>query len=287
MQSRQSNNQLTEFTPTDEGSYFADLNWVKTSIDISKKGYGTVRMVINCTPSDEHFGIYIRPITSGEVDEIIPAETFAVNDGQTLAVNYSAASAVDLSYRIYLEQPDLLNENETIQYYFSYTADFFGSQQIKHYEVDTTLASINLDRPYWDGTLLLQELEVVLPVNVGESNVTQAFLDQISFSVSSDMTTYYSLNYSTKFSDGNYWLVFTSQKTGMPAFGPFKATFYLSYEYFSLPAAISWVAGLMISLLVIGAVTVLTFVVIIRKKTKEEVDEFKEGLYELIITDEQ
>ena len=68
------NNAVLEYT-TNEGSYFADINWVNTTIELNDKGSGTVGMIINCTPTEDHFGVYIRAIANGEVDSMATAAT--------------------------------------------------------------------------------------------------------------------------------------------------------------------------------------------------------------------
>lgn len=271
---------------SNEGSYFADINWVNTTIDLNEKGLGTVRMIINCTPTEDHFGIYIRPLAIGEMEEVIPGETFAINADQTLALNYSFVNDNELSFRILIKEIELLNTSESIQYHFSYKANFYTSKQIKHYEVDTELVIMNLLRPYWDGDLEFQDLEITLPIDVGHSNVTQTDLDELKFSVADYMNDFYNLTYKTKYHDGHYWLVFNCKKDSMLPLGTFQAQLYVSIEHFSLPVAINWIVGLIVSIFAISSITLLIIVITIRKRTKTEIEEFKSGLYELIETDE-
>ena len=44
----------------EDSLYWGDINWVKTYITLDKKGLGKVSMIVNCTPIEDHFGIYIR-----------------------------------------------------------------------------------------------------------------------------------------------------------------------------------------------------------------------------------
>ncbi|NHJ46598.1 MAG: hypothetical protein FK733_02305 [Asgard group archaeon] len=286
IQANQSDSTLADLT-TEEGSYNADINWVKTYIDLAKDGSGSVLMVVNCTPTEEHFGIYLRPIVADEVVSVNAGETYAINDNETLSLNYSQASSNDLSFRIYIENPSLLNENETIQYYFSYNANFFASNKIFHYDIDKELVSIDFERPYWDGDLDYQELEVTLPIDVGQSNVTQSFLDEIKFDVIDIMIGIYSLTNTTKPSLGNYWLTINFRKDSMASLGSFQTVFYVAIDYFDLPAAINWVVGIMVSVIVVGSISLLFITINISKKTKTEVEEFKTGLHEVVKTDDE
>jgi hypothetical protein len=279
------NGAILEYS-ANEGSYFADINWVNTTIEIDEKGSGTVGMIINCTPTEDHFGIYIRPIANGEVNGIIPEESYAENAEQTLSLNYTFVNDNSLAFRIFIEEPELLDTNESIQYYFSYKADFFVSKQIEHYEVDIELVIIDFLRPYWDGDLEYQNLDVILPIEINQSTVTQTDLDEIKFSVADYMNDYYNLTYKTKFSGGKYWFVFGCRKESMQPLGSFEAQFFVSYEYFSLPTAINWIVGLMAGIFTIGSLAVLIVVITVRNKAKTEIEEFESGLYKLIEPDE-
>ncbi|NHK32195.1 MAG: hypothetical protein FK730_12635 [Asgard group archaeon] len=279
------NGSILEFS-TNEGAYFADINWVNTTINLDNKGAGTVGLIINCTPTEDHFGIYIRAIASGEVSEIIPEESYAINAEQTLSLNYTFVNDNNLAFRIFIEEPELLDTNKTIQYYFSYKANFFTSKEIKHFEVDTELVIIDFLRPTWDGDLEYQNLEITLPIEVNQSTVTQTDLDEFKFSVEDYMNDFYNLTYKTKYSGGKYWFVFNCRKDSMQPLGSFEAQFYVSYEYFSLPTAINWLVGLIASIFTVGSIAVLLIVITVRKKTKTEIEEFESGLYELIEPDE-
>ncbi|NHJ38864.1 MAG: hypothetical protein FK731_02445 [Asgard group archaeon] len=284
-QDNQTFGNILELTPN-EGSYFADINWINTTIDLDQKGSGLVEMIINCTPSEDHFGIYIRPLVTGEVEEVIPGETYAINDGQTLSLNYTFVDDIELSFRIYIEDIELLNISKSLQYHLSYKANFFTSKQIQHFKVDTDLVIIDFERPYWDGDLEFQNLEITLPIDIGKSNVTQDDLDGIKFSVAEYMNQFYNLTYRTKKINDEYLLVFNCRKESMLPLSPFEAQFFVSINHFSLPLAINWIVGLVVGIFVIGSVTILILVITIRKRTRTEIEEFEDGLYKIISTDE-
>ncbi len=274
--------------PKSEGFYNADLHWIKTVLEMDRKGSGKVTIIINCTPSNtDHVGMYFRTIQSGEIVEVIDDQTYAIQDGQQFTVNHSASNDFDLSYRVYLENNSLIKTNTTLQYYFSYNANFFLSEQIAHYRVDTNLIVIDLIRPAWDADLECQELQIKMPIDVGEENVTSDFLDNIEFDVEQFMKDYYILSYDTESdSEGNYWLVFNCRKNAMPARGSFEAKFYVSTEHFSLPKVFNWLVILLVSLFVTAALVLFLVVINVRNKSKEEVTEFKEELYKLLATEE-
>ncbi len=274
--------------PNSEGFYHADLHWVKTVLEMDRKGSGKVSIMINCTPSNaDHIGMYFRTIQSGEIVEVIDDQTYAIQNGQQLTVNHSASNDFDLSYMVYLENNSLIQTNTTLQYHFTYIADFFLSEQIAHYRVDTNLIVIDLIRPAWDADLEYQELQIKMPIDVGEENVTSDFLDSIEFDVEQFMIDYYILSYYTKSdSEGNYWLVFNCRKNALPIKGSFEAKFYVSTEHFLLPKVFNWLVILLVSLFVTTALVLFLVVINVRNKSKEEVTEFKEELYKLLTTEE-
>jgi hypothetical protein len=287
IQANQSDNVISDLK-TEEGSYNADINWVKTIINLESDGTGSVQMIVNCTPTAEHFGIYLRPIVADEVVSVNDGQVYAVNGNETLELNYSSAAASDLSYRIYIDDDDTpLNTSESIQYYFSYSADFFTSNKVFRFESNKELISIDFERPYWDGDLDYQELEVTLPVDVGQPTVTQSFLNTIKFDVANVMIGIYSLTNTTKPSSGDYLLTINFRKDNMLSLGSFQTIFYLSIDYFNLPAAINWMAGLIVGVIVVGSVSILLIIINIRKKTEKEVEDFKDGLYEVVKTDDK
>jgi hypothetical protein len=100
------------------------------------------------------------------------------------------------------------------------------------------------------------------------------------------MNDYYNLTYTTKYRDGKHWFVFSCRKDSMLPLGSFEAQFFVSYDYFSLPVAINWLVGMMVSIFTISSIVVLIIVITVRNRAKTEIDEFESGLYELIEPDE-
>ena len=267
-----------------DGSYYADIKWVKTIVTLEKTGLGYVTIIVNCTPiKDEHFGIYIRPIKSYEVINIDSAKTYVMNNGQKLEVNYTKGVTSDVSYRIYIKNVSLIQYSETLQYYFSYQADFYLSEQVAHYRVNADLAVIDLLRPTWDAYLDYQEMEIILPVDVGQSVVTQNFLDSIKFDVESYMKVYYDLTYTTKKdSNNNYLLVFNCRKNILAPQSNFEAIFYLAYNNFSLQKIFNWLIMLFVFLFTLIPIALIFPLIIIKNQSKKEVVDFKQSLYKLL-----
>lgn len=275
--------------PNNEGYYDADIHWVETYIELDKKGIGIVSILVNCTPSNaEHLGMYFRTIQSGEIVEVIDDQTFAIQNGQQLSVNHSATSEPNLSYRVYLENNSNILTNSTLQYHFTYNADFFLSEQIEYFKVDANLIVVDLIRPTWDADLDHQSLQIKLPIDVGEVNVSSEFLDSIGFDVEQFMIDYYILSYETELdTEGNYWLIFKCRKNNLGEFGSFEARFYTLRSIFSLPKIFNWLVILLVSLFVSTALVLFLVVLNVRNKTSEEVNEFKEELHNLLKSDEK
>ncbi|NHJ03882.1 MAG: hypothetical protein EAX90_03600 [Candidatus Heimdallarchaeota archaeon] len=266
-----------------EGAYSADIHWVKTNITIDEKGSGKVSMIVNCTPDADHIGIYLR--TLEELSSVLPEESYALTEGETLAINFTTSSvrSSGIAYLIYLQNTSKIQVNKNLVYFINYTADFFSTDLISHYGIDTNLVSINLNRPYWDDALEFEQMNIKLPIQLSNSSVTQTFLDNILFEVGAQMIGNYNLSYSgSKDSSGIYWFVFEVEKENVPDRGAFEATFYLSVDYFSLPRVINWFV--LTFILVFSLVFLSLFIVVItlKNKSNNEVEEFKKELYDVL-----
>lgn len=274
------NPQEPYLTPQDN-VYTADLHWVKTNITIDSNGLGKVTMILNCTPEEDHFGIFIRTIE--ETNELNLEETYAFTEGEVLELNITAASKFDVSYYMYLKNVSKVQAGKPILYYISYNADFFQRNQIFHYENETNLVGINLVRPDWDDSLEFETLRIQLPVAVSSSNISSTFLDEIDFTVDQLMIDNYNLSYIGQLDDDSqYWLTFISSKENIPARGAYEATFYLSIEYFSLPKVLNWFVitfSLLFSLL---AIALFVVVISVKNKSQEENTAFQTELYEVL-----
>jgi len=277
----------------EEGSYYADINSVETTITVDKKGAGEVRMIINCTPSEDHFGIYLRTIGDAnspntEVIKIITEQTYAMNGEDKLGVYTEVATGYDLSYYIRLQNSTLVNTSKTLIYYFAYEADFFLSNQIYHYEVNPELVVFDLIRPDWDGDLEYQKAKIILPIDVGESSIPAGFLDDILFQPAQFMIDNYNLTYSTQPSgDGEYWLVFEAQKNNMIARAPFELNFYFAINLLSLPKVFNWLVITLVLLIVILALALFIVVISVKNQSEKEVNKFKDDLYKVLEQEEK
>ena len=258
--------------------YNADLHWVETNITLDAKGTGTVSMVLNCTPEEDHVGFYIRTIV--EVNTLNLAKCYAVTPNETLDLNITATGKYDVSYYVYLKNATKAQVGVPILYYFSYNADFFQRNQIFHYEVDADLVAINLERPDWDDTLEYEHLRIQLPVEVTSSSIASTFLDEIGFDLDPQMEANYNLSYVGQMStDNRYWLTVIASKEDLPERAAFEATFYLSIDYFSLPRVLNWFVITFSILFTLIALSLFIVVIITGKRTEEENQAFKEKLY--------
>ena len=266
----------------DEGFYDADLNWVKTIIKLEKNGLGKVIILVNCTPEASHKGMYLRPLVENRAVAIVAAETYAINHGNILALNYSSVFSLSTSYLFSLKNRSALYFNETVLYHLTYTADFFLSNQIFHYNNDPNLVSISLERPTWDGTLDFQELEIILPIDVGQKNISAAFLEASRFSVHPNTLNYYQISNTTTEENGHFWFTITARKDNLAALAPFDATVYLSVSYFSLPRAINWLVISLVFTFLLLALFLYVVVISIKRQSEKEIATFKEGLYKVL-----
>ena len=268
---------------TNEEYYRADLNWIKTLIEIDEQGMGKVTVHVNCTPAEDHIGMYLTPLEQNEPVEVILSECHALNHGQELAVNCTGIFDDYYSYKLYIEDISSLYTNESILYQFTYTADFYLSDQISIYTVDPSLTVIDVKRPLWQGDLEYQELEIILPINVGQSDITADFLSESRFSVEQFMIDFYNMtNTTTSDGSGNHWFTFTSRKNDLLAKAPFQARFYLAEGYFSLPNSFNWVVILLTSTFTLIALGLFLVVITVKNESKEEVSKFKEQLYDIL-----
>lgn len=264
-----------------ENLYNATLHWVKTNVTIDSTGLGKVKMILNCTPEEDHSGILIKFIE--EKNTLNLEETYAFTAGEILELNISAASKSEVSYYLYLTNVSKVQEGIPILYYFSYNADFFPNKQIQRYQVETNLVAINLIRPSWGKSLEFESLRIQLPVAVSGSNISSTFLDEIDFRVDQLMTDYYNLSYVGQLdADNQYWLTFISSKENLPADGSFEATFYLSIEYFSLPNVLNWFVITFSLLFSLIAIALFVVVISAKNKSQEENNDFKAELYDVL-----
>ena len=266
--------------------YKADIHWVKTNITVDNQGIGIVSMILNCTPEEDHIGIFIRTII--EVHTLNLAKCYAETAGEKLELNITTTGSFDISYYVYLKNATKAQPGIPLLYYFSYEADFFQRNQIYHYEVETDLVAINLVRPDWDDALEFETLRIQLPVTVSGTSVSSSFLDEIGFTLDPLMEANYNLSYIGELTgDDNYQLTFISSKENLPERGAFEATFYLSIDYFSLPRVLNWFVitfSLLFSLLSLSLfVVVITF----RNKSIKEDQAFKEALYDVLKQENQ
>lgn len=266
--------------------YKADIHWVKTNITVDSKGIGQVSMILNCTPEEDHIGIFIRTVI--EVHTLNLAKCYAETAGEKLELNITSSGSFDISYYVYLKNATKAQTGVPLVYYFSYEADFFQRNQIYHYEVETDLVAINLVRPDWDDALEFETLRIQLPVTVSGTNISSSFLDEIGFTVDPLMEANYNLSYIGQLNgDDNYQLTFISSKENLPERGAFEATFYLSIDYFSLPRVLNWFVitfSLLFSLL---SLSLFVVVITVRNRSIEEDQTFKEELYNVLKQDNQ
>jgi len=262
--------------------YRADIHWVKTNIVLDRFGVGTVTMLVNCTPDANHVGLLLGNFVDNEITEIVSAGTYAKTAGHTISLNITASGSSAYDYILYLSDTSYVQTNETIQYQFTYIGEFVLSGQIERYQVDADLAILNLIRPFWNITLDYQEFTIILPVDIGDSVVTPAILNDIKFNVTEQMSTYYDLSYANNSASGENLFVFNCSKENMGINAPFEVTFYLSLAYFSLPNIMNWLVLLFVFLFVAGALVLFLVVINVRNKADTEVSSFKEDLQELL-----
>lgn len=268
------------FHPT-QGEYNAELHWAKTNISINKRGGGKVVMLVNCTPEEDHFGIYLRAIE--EEHSLILDETYALQDEKQLALNITQVEAFDVSHQLYLENKSLIEPGRTLLYKITYETNFYFSNQLGHYAVNPELAFIDFTRPYWDEPLDFRIVRITLPVEVESSSVNNATLEKARFQVEESMTDYYQLAYyGEKNTEGNYHLVFEARKDDLPARATFEINCYLSMEYFSFPMVINWLVIVLVLLFAISSLILFLFVIDFKNKSLKENKEFKEKLYTIV-----
>ncbi|MBD3191939.1 MAG: hypothetical protein GF308_14925 [Candidatus Heimdallarchaeota archaeon] len=278
-QTRESNPLDHSFYPN-QGQYNAELHWVKTNISINKRGTGKVAMLINCTPNADHFGIYLRAIE--EEHSLLLDETYALQDGEELALNATRAEGFDVSYQIYLENTSRIQPGKTLLYRITYESNFYFSNQLGHYAVNPELAFLDLTRPYWDEPLDFRIVRINLPVEVASPSVSNSTLEEAQFQVEEFMNDYYQLAfYGEKNNAGNYYLVFETRKDDLQARATFEINCYLSMEYFSFPMVINWLVIVLVLLFTIVSLILFLFVIDFKNKSLKENKEFKEKLYAL------
>lgn len=265
------------FHPT-QGEYNAELHWAKTNISINKRGGGKVVMLVNCTPEEDHFGIYLRAIE--EEHSLLLDETYALQDEKQLALNVTQVGGFDVSHQIYLENKSLMEPGRTLLYKITYETNFYFSNQLGHYAVNPELAFIDFTRPYWDGPLDFRIVRITLPVEVDGSSVSNTTLEEAQFQVEESMTAYYQLSYyGEKNSEGNYQLVFEARKDDLQPRATFEINCYLSMEYFSFPMVINWLVIVLVLLFTIVSLILFLFVIDFKNNSLQENKEFKEKLY--------
>ncbi|MHA1306489.1 MAG: hypothetical protein ACTSO7_11960 [Candidatus Heimdallarchaeota archaeon] len=273
--------------------YNATLNWVKTEISLDKKGLGEVTIILNCTPTSEHFGTFIKQM-SEENKEIVAEKTYAMVGEEKLALTVTVLKqSNNYAFLVYLVNTSAFTPGIPLIYYITYTANFYTSGQITHYAVDTDLVSINLLRPTWSASLDYRELKVILPVEVPDGIITSEFLTSIQIQMFSDTETYYNLNYTAEIgSEGKYWFVLTASKPTIDypvisANATFEVTFYLSLDYFSLPWMINWLVITLVVVFVLVAFSFFLVIIGLKKRTKTEIEEFKVDLHKVLKQQEE
>jgi len=278
-----SNNSVALLPEVNE--YRADIHWVKTNIKLNHFGVGTVTMLVNCTPDADHVGLLLGNFVENEITGIVLAETYATTSGQKISLNITASGSRFYDYILYLTNTSYVQTDEPILYQFTYTGEFVFSGQIERFQTDADLAILNLIRPKWNITLGYQELNIILPVDVGQSVVTLEFLSDINFNVTGQMSNY-DKSYTTNNDSGVNLLVFNCSKTNLGINALFDASFYLSLVYFSLPSIMNWLVLLFVFVLVTGALVLFLVVINVRNKAEIEVSSFKEDLQVLLKPEE-
>ena len=130
---------------------------------------------------------------------------------------------------------------------------------------------------------LIQELRIVLPINVGQENVTSTFLDEIKYQPSTNMADNYDPSYTTELNTaGEYLFVINLRKDDLSANASFEAVFYLSIRYFSLPWMINWLVIMLVLIFTIGSLAFFLVVIRFKNKSQDEVSGFKTNLYEVL-----
>ena len=267
--------------------YRADIHWVKTNIKLDRFGVGKVTMLVNCTPDADHVGLVLGNFVDNEITEIVSADTYAITAGHTISLNITASGSSAYDFILYLSDTSYVQTNETIQYQLTYISEFVLSGQIERSQVDADVAILNLIRPLWNITLDYQEFTIILPVDIGDSVVTQAILNDIKFNVTEQMSTYYDLSYVNDSSSGVNLFVFNCSKENMGIKALFEVTFYLSLAYFSLPNIMNWLVLLFVFVFVSGALVLTLVVINVRNKADTEISSFKEDLQELLKSKEK
>jgi len=289
---RQPSDDIGFLQPTGE-VYNATLNWVKTEINLSKKGIAETTIILNCTPTAAHFGTFIKQMDE-ENKEIVEEKTYAMADGKKLALTITVQKQTNnYAFLIYLDNTSAFTPGNFLTYYITYTANFYKSGQISHYAVNTELVSINIKRPTWNASLDYRELKIILPVELVDDNVSTEFLDSIQFKIYDTHLTNYNYNYSTEMdSEGKYWLVLEVSKPTVTyptisANTPFEVTFYISIEYFSLPWMINWLVITLVMVFVLVSFTFFLVIISLKKRSKTEIDNFGNDLHKVLKQQEE
>lgn len=272
---------LSDLLYPEQNEYNADIHSIETNVTINSKGRGVVSMQVNCTALAGHIGIYLKNFedqASFNLDEC-----YALTDDEQIDINFTLVNQLELAYLIYLENSSKVSVGENVVYYINYESNFYLNEQIYRFQVDSSLAAINLIRPIWDDDLLYQTLKVTLPVEVADETISPQLLEDIRFELADIIIDNYNVSYIGKEdNEGNYWLTIEFEKEDLIEDASFQAFFYLSMDYFSFPMMINWFVILLLTLT--GLLTVALFIVIIsfQKKAKTELEEFKDDLYKVL-----
>jgi hypothetical protein len=270
-------------TPKNENSYSiadnnyeATIHWVKTNITVNDDASGTVTMMVNCTPTENHIGLYLRPIE--ESHEINKKTSYAFYQGEELELNISAYDNQIVSHYVFLKNTSLVEVGNPILYVINYEADFFLNSQIALYKTNPELVVLSLNRPYWDVPLDSQRLRLVLPVTVADENVTQNYLDSLKIDLN-DLATYYNVSFETEEqSNGKLKLVMEASKTNLDPRAPFDIYFYITKSVFNLPKVYNWAVILILSILLVAFLIIFVRIVFLRESAEKENAIFQEKI---------
>ena len=273
--------------------YNATINWVKTEISFDVKGNGEITIILNCTPTADHFGTFIKQVTE-ENKKIVEDKTYAMADGEKISLTVSVLKETNnYAFLVYLDNTSAFTPGNFLVYYITYSANFYKSGQISHYAVNTELISLNVERPTWNTSLEYREMRITLPVEVPDENVTSTFLESIKFDIFDTQLGNYYYNYSTEMdSEGTYWLVLIVSKPTVAfpiisANTPFEVTFYISIDYFSLPWMINWLVITLVTVFILVSLSFFLVIINLKKRTKTEIGEFREDLHKVLKQQEE
>ncbi|MHA1185903.1 MAG: hypothetical protein ACTSXA_11710 [Candidatus Heimdallarchaeota archaeon] len=268
--------------------YNATINWVETEISFDKKGNGEVTIILNCTPTSNHFGTFIKQV-SEENKKIVEEKTYAMADGEKLSLTVTVLKETNnYAFLVYLDNTSAFTPGNFLVYYITYTANFYRSGQISHYAVNTELVSLNIERPTWNTSLEYREVRITLPIEVPNDNITTEFLESIQFEIYDTQLGNYYYNYTGEMdSEGTYWLVFVVSKPTVAfpiisANTPFEVTFYISIDHFSLPWMINWLVITLVLVFVLVSMSFFLVIINLKKRSKTEIDDFKEDLHKVL-----